>query len=41
MSTMIVCAITLLFLIFILKLTDRLIPIGAAESLNNPRGEQN
>jgi hypothetical protein len=38
---MIVCAITLLFLIFTLKLTGRLIPIGAAGSLNNPHGEQN
>jgi hypothetical protein len=41
MPTMIVCAITLLFLIFILKLTDRLIPIGTAESVNNPHCEQN
>jgi len=41
MPTIIVCAITLLFLIFTLEPTDRLIPIGAAESLNNPHGEQN
>jgi hypothetical protein len=40
MPTMIVCSITLSFLIFTLKLTDRLIPIGAAESLNIPNGEQ-
>jgi hypothetical protein len=41
MPTMIVCAMTLLFVIFTLELTERLIPIGAAESLNNPHGEQN